>query len=203
MNVGQGPYPTRGRSNLHARPQPPPPPPPPEPSVYNIIPIHDLLTDHPSLRYPEVRAAASALRTVGDLRKPPYVAWDPHWDLMDWLGVFFGFQNDSVRNQREHLVLHLANSQMRLEKPPDAPDALDPAILRRFRKKLLGNYTSWCSYLRRKSEVIIPKARNDDGLRRELLYVGLFLLVWGESAKSALRAGVYLLYLSSYGNGIE
>lgn len=179
MNVGQGPYPTRGRSNLHARPQPPPPP---EPSVYNIIPIHDLLTDHPSLRYPEVRAAASALRTVGDLRKPPYVAWDPHWDLMDWLGVFFGFQNDSVRNQREHLVLHLANSQMRLEKPPDAPDALDPAILRRFRKKLLGNYTSWCSYLRRKSEVIIPKARNDDGLRRELLYVGLFLLVWGESA---------------------
>ncbi|KAJ6893506.1 callose synthase 11-like [Populus alba x Populus x berolinensis] len=183
MNVGQGPYPTRGRSNLHARPQPPPPPPPPpEPSVYNIIPIHDLLTDHPSLRYPEVRAAASALRTVGDLRKPPYVAWDPHWDLMDWLGVFFGFQNDSVRNQREHLVLHLANSQMRLEKPPSAPDALDPAVLRRFRKKLLGNYTSWCSYLRRKSEVIIPKARNDDGLRRELLYVGLFLLVWGESA---------------------
>jgi len=101
---------------------------------------------------------------------------------MDWLGVFFGFQNDSVRNQREHLVLHLANSQMRLEKPPPVPDALDPAVVRRFRKKLLGNYSSWCSYLRRKSEVILPRATNDNSLRRELLYVGLFLLVWGESA---------------------
>ncbi|CAK7350590.1 unnamed protein product [Dovyalis caffra] len=178
MSARQEPYYTRGRSDLQA----PPPPPPITPSVYNIIPIHDLLTDHPSLRYPEVRAAAAALRTVGDLRKPPYVTWDPHWDLMDWLGVFFGFQKDNVRNQREHLVLQLANSQMQLEKPPSIPDALDATVLRRFRRKLLGNYTSWCSYLGKKSEVILPKVSNDHSLRRELLYVGLFLLVWGESA---------------------
>ncbi|MBA0672518.1 hypothetical protein Goklo_029202, partial [Gossypium klotzschianum] len=47
-----------------------------------------------------------------------------------------------------------------------------------FRRKLLENYTNWCSYL--------GKASNVDSLesdtRRELLYVGLYLLIWVESA---------------------
>ncbi|KAJ4836128.1 Callose synthase 11 [Turnera subulata] len=168
-----------GAGGLRAQPGPPPPP---MPRVYNIIPIHDLLTDHPSLRYPEVRAAAAALRTVGDLRRPPFVEWDPHNDLMDWLGLFFGFQPDNVRNQREHLVLHLANSQMRLEKAPATPDVLEPAVLRRFRRKLLGNYASWCSFLGRKSQVSVPSRGNSNDQRRELLYVALYLLIWGEAA---------------------
>ncbi|KAF2297721.1 hypothetical protein GH714_002433 [Hevea brasiliensis] len=145
-------------------------PPPPLPDVYNIIPIHDLLTEHPSIRYPEVRAAAAALRDVSNLPRLPFVTRDPHMDLMDWLGVLFGFQRDNVRNQREHLVLHLANSQMRLQPPPTIPDELDQKVLRRFRGKLLSNYTSWCSYLGRKSQVALSKRNNNSNeLRRELL----------------------------------
>ncbi|XP_047334427.1 callose synthase 12-like [Impatiens glandulifera] len=151
--------------------------------TYNIIPIHNLLADHPSLRYPEVRAAAAALRAVGELRKPLFVQWREDMDLLDWLGAFFGFQRDNVRNQREHLVLHLANSQMRLQPPPENIDCLDASVLRRFRRKLLKNYTSWCSYLGRKSNVwISDNARRDSDSRRELLYVSLYLLIWGESA---------------------
>ncbi|GFZ06220.1 glucan synthase-like 1 [Actinidia rufa] len=106
MNLRQRPIPTRRRGEANA--------PPPLKAEYNIIPIHNLLTDHPSLRIPEVRAAAAALRTASfDLRKPPFIAWHNGLDLVDWLGFFFGFQRDNVRNQREHLVLHLANSQMR------------------------------------------------------------------------------------------
>ncbi|KAJ8761420.1 hypothetical protein K2173_001551 [Erythroxylum novogranatense] len=163
------------------------PPPSPLADVYNIIPIHDLLTDHPSLRYPEVHAASASLRAVGNLPKPPYMSWNGNYDLMDWLGLLFGFQRDNVRNQREHVVLHLANSQMRLEPPPSIPDTLDAAVLRRFRKKLLENYTSWCSFLGRKSQVTIGKrSKNNNNnslpdLRRELLYVALYLLIWGES----------------------
>ncbi|GMG98580.1 hypothetical protein Nepgr_000420 [Nepenthes gracilis] len=154
-----------------------------EEETYNVIPIHNLLADHPSLRYPEVRAASAALRTVGDLRKPPFVQWLPHMDLLDWLGHFFGFQADNIRNQREHLVLHLANSQMRLQPPPDNIDSLDYSVLRRFRRRLLRNYTHWCSYLGKKSNVWISEnRRRDDDLRRELLYVALYLLIWGESA---------------------
>ncbi|OVA07770.1 Glycosyl transferase [Macleaya cordata] len=148
--------------------------------IYNIIPIHNLIADHPSLRYPEVRAVASALRTVGELRKPPFVHWRDEMDLLDWLGIFFGFQPDNICNQREHLVLHLANSQMRLQPPPENIDILDFSVLRRFRSKLLSNYTSWCSYLGRKSNVVISGRYQDP--RKELLYVCLYLLIWGESA---------------------
>lgn len=154
-----------------------------EEEAYNIIPVHNLLADHPSLRFPEVRAAAAALHTVGELRKPPYSQWLPHMDLLDWLALFFGFQKDNVRNQREHLVLHLANAQMRLTPPPDNIDTLDSAVLRRFRVKLLKNYTSWCSYLGRKSNIWISDRREAaTDQRRELLYVSLYLLIWGESA---------------------
>ncbi|VVB07124.1 unnamed protein product [Arabis nemorensis] len=151
-----------------------------EEEPYNIIPVNNLLADHPSLRFPEVRAAAAALKTVGDLRRPPYIQWRSHYDLLDWLALFFGFQKDNVRNQREHMVLHLANAQMRLTPPPDNIDSLDSAVVRRFRKKLLGNYSSWCSYLGKKSNIWISD-RNPDS-RRELLYVGLYLLIWGEAA---------------------
>ncbi|CAL0328990.1 unnamed protein product [Lupinus luteus] len=159
--------------------------PPPEEEPYNIIPVHNLLADHPSLRFPEVRAAAAALNAVGDLRRPPFAQWQPHFDLLDWLALFFGFQRDNVRNQREHIVLHLANAQMRLTPPPDNIDTLDDAVLRPFRKKLLKNYTEWCSYLGKKSNIWISNnshRRDSDDQRRELLYVSLYLLIWGEAA---------------------
>nr|XP_043619283.1 callose synthase 11-like [Erigeron canadensis] len=177
MNLRQRQVPTRGRAVPHA-----PPRPLGSEEPYNIIPIHSLLSDHPSLRYPEVRAAAAALRAVGDLRRPPFREWRDGMDLMDWLGAFFGFQRDNVRNQREHLVLHLANAQMRLTPPPAIADNLDPKVLNQFRRKLLRNYETWCSYLRRKSQVRLPLFRqNPDTHRRELLYVAMYLLIWGEA----------------------
>ncbi|KAI3456263.1 hypothetical protein Pfo_012926 [Paulownia fortunei] len=91
-------------------------------------------------------------------------------DLLDWLGLFFGFQTDNVRNQREHLVLHLANSQMRLQPPPAAADRLDPGVLRRFRLKLLKNYNSWCSYLGKGLKFVSPIATTPISNARELAF---------------------------------
>uniref|UniRef100_A0A1D1XI91 1,3-beta-glucan synthase n=1 Tax=Anthurium amnicola TaxID=1678845 RepID=A0A1D1XI91_9ARAE len=158
-----------------------------EETPYNIIPIHNVLAEHPSLRYPEVRAAMAGLRTVGELRKPPFVRWHDGMDLLDWLGAFFGFQRDNVRNQREHLVLLLANAQMRLQPPPDNIDTLDAGVVRRLRRKLLQNYTAWCAYLGRRSNVWVSDDRHGrrpaaDEPRRDLLYASLYLLVWGEAA---------------------
>ncbi|KAB2092518.1 hypothetical protein ES319_A02G036600v1 [Gossypium barbadense] len=147
---------------------------------YNLIPVHNLDANHPCVRYPEVRAVLLSLRALGNLREPPYHTWhSSSMDLLDWLGLFFGFQHDNVKNQREHLVLHLANAHMCLSLPPvDNNGTFQAIVLREFRRKLLGNYTNWWSYL--------GKASNVDSLesdtRRELLYVGLYLLIWGESA---------------------
>ncbi|GLJ17580.1 hypothetical protein SUGI_0305880 [Cryptomeria japonica] len=151
-----------------------------ENEVYNILPVHNMLADHPALRFPEVRAAATALKTVGDLRIPPYFEWHSDMDLLDWLGAFFGFQRDNVRNQREHLILLLANSQMRLQPPPDIIDQLESTVVRKLRKKILKNYNNWCAFLARKSNVWISDRRSDE--RRELLYISLYLLIWGEAA---------------------
>ncbi|TYG74344.1 hypothetical protein ES288_D04G175400v1 [Gossypium darwinii] len=145
---------------------------PPEDEPYNIIPVHNLRTDHPSLRFSEVRAVASALRAFGDLRLPPHGQWHPAMDLLDWLALFFCFQHDNFKNQREHLVLQLANSQMRLSLLPENIDTLDAGVLRTFRRKLLKNYTNWCSYLGKKSNVWISKSgHSNSDHRRELLYI--------------------------------
>ncbi|KAF8031161.1 hypothetical protein BT93_D0383 [Corymbia citriodora subsp. variegata] len=70
---------------------------------------------------------------------------------------------------------------MRLNPPPPNPDALDPGVLRSFRKKLLRNYTLWCSYLGER-HLQLSTSLDVPSLRRELLYVSLYLLIWGESA---------------------
>ncbi|ERN06585.1 callose synthase 12 [Amborella trichopoda] len=158
--------------------------------AYNILPVHNLLADHPALRFPEVRGAAAALRTVGELRPPPYTRWRSDLDLIDWLAAFFGFQADNVRNQREHLILLLANSQMRIQPPPDDIDRLHASVPNKLRRKLLKNYSSWCSFMGRKSNVWIsdrplrlgPRNPRPDDVRRDLLYAALYLLIWGEAA---------------------
>ncbi|KAL5998859.1 Callose synthase 12 [Asimina triloba] len=170
---GQGPSPPPGYGpNLFGERQQQP---------FNIIPIHNPLSDHPSLRYLEVLAAAAALRTTVDLPRHPFIPWHDGMDLLDWLGVFFGFQRDNVRNQREHLVLLLANAQMRAPPPPDGAAIPDFAVVRGLRRKILSNYTSWCSFLGKKSNVSVPERRTVDP-RRELLFTALYLLVWGEAA---------------------
>ena len=103
-----------------------------ESDLYNIIPIHNLLAEHPSLKFPEVQAITTALQAVGDLRKLPHNQWASHMDLLDWFALFFGFQSNNVRNQCEHLVLHLANAQMRLSPLWDNIGTLDAAILRKI-----------------------------------------------------------------------
>ncbi|GAA0159764.1 hypothetical protein LIER_16469 [Lithospermum erythrorhizon] len=149
---------------------------------YNIIPINNPHTDHNSTPSIEVHAATSALHSIGDLRKPLDTPWLPHYDLLDWLALFFGFQSSSVLNQREHIVLQLANAQMHFT---SSNQELDFIVVHKFRCKLLENYSSWCSFLQLDSAILIldsPLSERDNSFRRELLYVCLYLLIWGESA---------------------
>jgi hypothetical protein len=86
-----------------------------ESPTYNILPLEGpAMIENAAMNFPEVQAAIAALRAVGELSIPPELRWNPEMDLLDWLGALFGFQRDNVRNQREHLVLLLANAQMQL-----------------------------------------------------------------------------------------
>lgn len=46
---------------------------------------------------------------------------EPVRDLLDWLHLVCGFQRDNVANQREHLILLLANAHIRLKDPRPEP----------------------------------------------------------------------------------
>ncbi|KAL1199200.1 Callose synthase 5 [Cardamine amara subsp. amara] len=71
-------------------------------------------------------------------------------DIFDWLERVFGFQTDSVSNQREHLVCLLADQQSMLN-PQLKPTKLDEKAVDAIMTKLFMNYKKWCKFLRRET----------------------------------------------------
>ncbi|CDY47273.1 BnaA10g03730D [Brassica napus] len=88
---------------------------------------------------------------------------------------------DSVSNQREHLILLLANVHIRQYPRPEQEPKLDDRALTIVMKKLFRNYKKWCKYLGRKSSLWLPTIQQEVQ-QRKLLYMGLYLLIWGEAA---------------------
>ncbi|GJV87217.1 callose synthase 3, partial [Tanacetum coccineum] len=68
---------------------------------------------------PQIQATVAALRYTRGLPWPREYKRKKQDDVLDWLQVMFGFQKDNVANQREHLVLLLANVHARLMIEPN------------------------------------------------------------------------------------
>ncbi|XP_075514445.1 callose synthase 10-like isoform X2 [Primulina tabacum] len=89
------------------------------------------------------------------------------------------FQKDNVRNQREHVVLALANAQSRLDIPVETDPKLDERAIREVFLKVLDNYIKWCRYLRIRLVWNSLEAINKD---RKLFLISLYFCIWGEAA---------------------
>uniref|UniRef100_A0A0D9WUD4 1,3-beta-glucan synthase n=1 Tax=Leersia perrieri TaxID=77586 RepID=A0A0D9WUD4_9ORYZ len=155
---------------------------------YNILPLDPESTYQPIMQYPEIQAAVNALRNIRGLpwpkehEKKPDEKKTTGKDLLDWLQAMFGFQTDNVSNQREHLILLLANVHIRQSSKADQQQTkLDDKALDAVMKKLFKNYKKWCKYLGRKSSLWLPTIQQEVQ-QRKLLYMGLYLLIWGEAA---------------------
>ncbi|OVA17115.1 Glycosyl transferase [Macleaya cordata] len=162
---------------------------------YNILPLDALGTPPPIMELPEIKAALNALRKVDNLPKPRLQSTvdASHKgliheeeegdrivrDLLDWLWLVFGFQKGNVANQREHLILLLANVDIR-NKHPENYVQLDSHTVKHLMDKFFKNYRSWCAYLHCGSNLKFPN--NADRQQLELLYIGLYLLIWGEAS---------------------
>ncbi|KAJ4775463.1 glucan synthase-like 3 [Rhynchospora pubera] len=91
---------------------------------YNILPLDPDSANQAIMRYPEIQASVLALRNTRGLPWPKEHVKKPNEDLLDWLQAMFGFQKDNVANQREHLILLLANVHIRqFPKPDQQPKA--------------------------------------------------------------------------------
>ncbi|KAL0699345.1 hypothetical protein Bca4012_055467 [Brassica carinata] len=90
--------------------------------AYNIVPLDSPVTTNAITAFPEVQAAVAALKYFPGLPQLPAnfpIPVTRNADLLDFLHYIFGFQKDSVSNQREHIVLLLANAQSRLNIPEE------------------------------------------------------------------------------------
>ncbi|KAM7523322.1 hypothetical protein LguiA_013224 [Lonicera macranthoides] len=148
---------------------------------YNILPLDPDSANQAIMKYPEIQASVYALRNTRGLPWPKDYKKKKDEDVLDWLQSMFGFQKDNVANQREHLILLLANVHIRQFPKPDQQPKLDERALNEVMKKLFKNYKKWCKYLDRKSSLWLPTIQQEVQ-QRKLLYMGLYLLIWGEAA---------------------
>ncbi|KAK9153262.1 hypothetical protein Sjap_000742 [Stephania japonica] len=161
---------------------------------YNILPLDILGTRPAIMELPEIKAVLRALRKVDNLPRPQAqtTTHDASLsslksdkrersvkDLLDWLGLVFGFQKGNVTNQREHLILLLANIDAR-EKGQDYSMELDYQTVKKLGIIIFKNYRSWCAYLHRDSN--IDNEGGSGGQQLDILYIALYLLIWGEAS---------------------
>ncbi|XP_027351814.1 callose synthase 10 isoform X1 [Abrus precatorius] len=149
---------------------------------YNIIPLEAPSLTNPIRIFPEVKAAISAIRYTEQFpRLPPgfKVSGQRDADMFDLLEFVFGFQKDNVRNQRENVVLMIANKQSRLGIPAETDPKIDEKTVNEVFLKVLDNYIKWCRYLRIRLAWNSLEAINRD---RKLFLVSLYFLIWGEAA---------------------
>ncbi|CAM0878096.1 unnamed protein product [Alopecurus aequalis] len=159
---------------------------------YNILPLNISGPTQPVMDIPEIKAAVELLRGVQNLPIPrPGPASVPTEinepiirDLLDWLWQTFGFQKSNVENQKEHLILLLANLEMREGSNVHQGEIYDCMIhnniVMHLKNKVFENYNCWCRYLELKPNTKIPTDATTP--QTELLYIGLYLLIWGEAS---------------------
>ncbi|BBH04334.1 glucan synthase-like 12, partial [Prunus dulcis] len=118
---------------------------------YNILPLDPDSTNQAIMKLSEIQATVFALRNTRGLPWPKEYKKKNDEDILDWLQSMFGFQKDNVANQREHLILLLANVHIRQFPKPEQQPKLDDRALTEVMKKLFKNYKKWCKYLGRKT----------------------------------------------------
>ncbi|XP_022717420.1 putative callose synthase 8 isoform X2 [Durio zibethinus] len=158
----------------------------PELFAYNILPLDHGGIQQAIMKFPEIKAAILVVRNVRGLPSAQnFQKRGAFLDLFEFLQYSFGFQKESVANQREHLVLLLANVFIRQpQKQSSASKPVDAAIDELMRK-FFKNYTNWCKFLGRKSNIRLPCVKQD-AQQYKILYIGLYLLIWGEAANLRL-----------------
>ncbi|KAG6775265.1 hypothetical protein POTOM_018709 [Populus tomentosa] len=136
---------------------------------FNILPLDSAGASQSIMQLEEVKAAVAALWNTRGLNWP--TAFDPQrqkagdLDLLDWLRAMFGFQ---AWFGAEVNVL-------------SSPMQLDDRAVDEVMSKLFKNYKTWCKFLGRKHSLRLPQGQPEIQ-QRKILYMGLFLLIWGEAA---------------------
>ncbi|TKY46783.1 Callose synthase 7 [Spatholobus suberectus] len=159
---------------------------------YNILPLYAVGVKPAIMELHEIKSAISALGRVDNLPMPviPASPEAPNDDsamptervkkvndILDWIASVFGFQKGNVANQREHLILLLANLNIRNKADPYQ---LHAETVENLMATIFKNYESWCHYVRCESNL---RSLDEYDLQQiDLIYIALYLLIWGEAS---------------------
>uniref|UniRef100_A0A0E0JXY1 1,3-beta-glucan synthase n=1 Tax=Oryza punctata TaxID=4537 RepID=A0A0E0JXY1_ORYPU len=157
---------------------------------YNILPLYPGSNKQPIMLLPEIKVAVSA---VFNVRSLPFANTKDHknqTDIFLWMQSWFGFQKGNVANQREHLILLLANMHARLNPKSSTETMLDDRAVDELLAKTFENYLTWCKLPSVKQEI----------QQHKLLYIALYLLIWGEASNLRLMPEClcYIFHHMSY-----
>ncbi|XP_050112527.1 putative callose synthase 8 [Malus sylvestris] len=149
---------------------------------YNILPLDHGGIQQAIMKLPEIKAALAAIRNIRGI--PSANDFQKHGDfidMFDFLQYCFGFQEGNVTNQREHLLLLLANIHIRKTHKQASVSKLEDGAVDELMRKFFKNYTNWCKFFGRKSNIRLPYVKQE-AQQYKLLYLALYLLIWGEAA---------------------
>ncbi|KAL9356343.1 hypothetical protein Peur_049596 [Populus x canadensis] len=163
---------------------------------FNILPLDSAGASQSIMQLEEVKAAVAALWNTRGLNWP--TAFDPQrqkagdLDLLDWLRAMFGFQAYvATALALSYLLIAIASRIwvivmfvvliQGLELKLSSPMQLDDRAVDEVMNKLFKNYKTWCKFLGRKHSLRLPQGQPEIQ-QRKILYMGLFLLIWGEAA---------------------
>ncbi|KAH7566057.1 hypothetical protein JRO89_XS08G0076000 [Xanthoceras sorbifolium] len=143
---------------------------------YNILPLDAAGASQSIMQFEEVKAAVAALWNTRGLNWP--AAFEPQrqksgdLDILDWLRAMFGFQALPF--------LHMFSNAWAVAKTISLVQ-LDERAVDALMNKLFKNYKTWCKFLGRKHSLQLPQGPQEIQ-QRKILYMGLYLLIWGEAA---------------------
>jgi callose synthase len=100
------------------------------------------------------------------------------------LGNFFGFQDSSVRNQAEHLLILLSNNRRYMSSHILPPSVQPPSPIHALHAKVFSNYVKWCRamgvapyFSKMNTSMNAPPA-----VASRVVDLVLYFCVWGEGA---------------------
>lgn len=113
------------------------------------------------------------------------------------LGNFFGFQDSSVRNQAEHLLILLSNNRRYMSSHILPPSVQPPSPIHALHAKVFSNYVKWCRamgvaphFSKMNTSMNAPPA-----VASRVVDLVLFFCIWGEGANLRHMAEcVWFLY---------
>lgn len=100
------------------------------------------------------------------------------------LGNFFGFQDSSVRNQAEHLLILLSNNRRYMSSHILPPSVQPPSPIHALHAKVFSNYVKWCRamgvgphFSKMNTAMSAPPA-----VASRVVDLVLFFCIWGEGS---------------------